>query len=78
MDDKDYKILELEAMLWKDRYNKAINVITGVKFYHKFLGPVVITEQCMQLQVKNPDPSTIFVEFEGEVREVTKNLLTMI
>jgi len=46
---------------------------TNVK--HTGLGPVKITEQCKELQKTNPDPTSIFVEHKGHIKEVTKSLV---
>jgi len=43
-----------------------------MKAYHKNLGFVKYTEACQFLQLTNPDPSSIFVEYDGEIIEVTK------
>lgn len=43
--------------------------------WHSSLGEVVITDQCRELQKLNLDPSTLFVEYEGQIREVTKSLV---
>lgn len=42
---------------------------------HKFLGKVQITEACMALQALNTDPSTIYVEYDDDIREVSKSLI---
>lgn len=42
---------------------------------HVFLGPVKWTLECAVLQHLNPDPTSIFVEYEGEPREVTMMLV---
>jgi hypothetical protein len=48
-----------------------------IKVLHKFRGEGYITEGCFVLQMKNPDPCSIFVEFEeGEPEEVTKKLVS--
>ena len=45
--------------------------------YHKNRGAGTITAICRALQKKNPDSTSIFVEFTaGEPEEVTKDLLT--
>ena len=44
--------------------------------WHVYLGECRITPETQELQSLNPDPSSFFVEFEGEIREVTKSLLS--
>jgi hypothetical protein len=46
-----------------------------MKFLHKNLGPVVFTEACEHLQKTNPDSSSVFVEHDGEVMEVSKSMV---
>jgi hypothetical protein len=43
--------------------------------WHRNLGEVWITEACDYLQNSNPDPSSCFVEHDGDVKEVTRNLV---
>lgn len=43
--------------------------------WHKYLGEVSITEACNYLQATNPDPSSMFVEHDGDLKEVTKSLV---
>lgn len=42
---------------------------------HKNLGNVYITDHCIFLQERNPDPTSIFVEHDDEIKEVCKHLL---
>jgi hypothetical protein len=44
-------------------------------YHHKFLGKVEVTDACRELNRNNPDKTTIFIEYEDDVREVTKNLI---
>ena len=46
-----------------------------MKAIHKNLGEVEYTEACRFLQLTNPDPSSIFVEHDGDIKEVTKSLV---
>ena len=43
---------------------------------HKILGVVDIDLQCQELQKSNPDTTTVFVKYNGEIREVSRDLLT--
>jgi len=43
-------------------------------FIHQNLGPVETTEACVGMQSLNPDPSSLFVEHDGDIIEVTKAL----
>lgn len=42
---------------------------------HKFLGKVEITEECLALQALSTDLSTVYVEYDGDIREVSKSLI---
>lgn len=44
--------------------------------HHRELGPVTITDECRELQRTNPDPTSTYVVHDGELKEVTKALLT--
>ncbi len=46
-----------------------------MKFIHKNLGSVEITEACAFMQKSNPDSSSIFVEHLGEIIEVSKHMI---
>lgn len=55
-------------------------IVTGLevgKYIHKFLGKVEITEACVYIQ-KNQgcDPTSIFVDCDGDIIEVSANLVT--
>jgi hypothetical protein len=43
---------------------------------HKNLGTVFITLECLALQLHNLDPTTIFVEHDGEIKEVSRSMMT--
>ena len=50
-----------------------------IKVKHQHRGEGLITEGCMILQMLNPDPTSIFVEFEkGEPEEVSRCLVEII
>lgn len=42
---------------------------------HSNLGEALITDACRYLQATNPDSSSVYIEHEGDVKEVTKNLV---
>ena len=42
---------------------------------HHNLGDVLITADCLALQQLNPDPTSIFIEHDGEIKEVSRALL---
>lgn len=46
-----------------------------MKTYHKKLGEVQITETCLAMQKLSCDHTSIYVEHNGEVKEVSKNLV---
>jgi len=49
-------------------------IIEGT-YDHKLLGKVVINKACLELQKKNLDKTSIFVEHDGGIKEVTKVLI---
>lgn len=44
--------------------------------WHRNLGRVKVTDACRELNRTNPDPTSTFVEHDGDVKEVTRALLT--
>ncbi len=46
------------------------------EYNHKNLGKVKIDEQCLQLQKRNPDSSSIYVNHNGEIKEVSKKMIS--
>lgn len=42
---------------------------------HRNLGAVRVTEACRYLQSTNPDQSSTYVEHDGDIKEVTKDLV---
>lgn len=46
-----------------------------VKRRHKNLGDVFITIDCLAMQLRNPDPTSIFVEHDGEIKEVSRSMI---
>ena len=43
--------------------------------HHKHLGEVKFTEACAEMEKTNPDKTSVFVEYEDDIREVTRNLI---
>ncbi len=43
---------------------------------HRHLGPCLVTEACEYLQRTNPDTTSMYVEHDGELKEVTKALVS--
>lgn len=52
-----------------------MEVALGYEVYHKYLGVCRITHACEYMQKSNPDVTSIFVEHDGEIKEVTKALV---
>lgn len=52
-----------------------MNLFIDERVCHKFRGEGIYTEQCDFLQKQNSDPSSIYLEFDGEILEVTINLI---
>jgi hypothetical protein len=42
---------------------------------HKNLGEVFVTVDCLALQLQNPDPTSLFVEHDGEIKEVSRAMM---
>lgn len=45
---------------------------------HRFLGLVWYSEGCKCLEDSNPDPSSLFVEHDGDTKEVSLSLITRV
>lgn len=45
------------------------------KATHRNLGIVEITEACLFMQDRNPDASTLYVEHDGDIKEVSYNMM---
>jgi hypothetical protein len=45
------------------------------KATHRNLGVVEITEACLFMQDCNPDASTLYVEHDGDIKEVSHNMM---
>jgi hypothetical protein len=59
-----------------ERMLKTLNV--GERLQHANLGVVTFSPEAAAMQAKNPDPVSLFVEFQGEVREVTATFVSRI
>lgn len=49
--------------------------MTGLEignYVHKHLGVVMVDDACVHLQKTNPDSSSMFVVYEEDIREVSK------
>lgn len=44
-------------------------------FKHKILGDIEITEECLKINLCNPDPTSTFVFHDGQIKEVSKSLV---
>lgn len=51
---------------------KSAEVVT-----HRNLGHVEIDEACLALQATNPDSTSMFVKHDGDIKEVTRALVSM-
>ncbi len=49
--------------------------VTG-KLWHKNHGEVVVNEDTQHLDRANPDPTSRFVQHDGDIIEVSKNMVT--
>jgi hypothetical protein len=48
------------------------------RYRHRNLGEVKVTLDCVRMQGLNPDSTTMFVEYEGEVIEISRDLITIL
>jgi hypothetical protein len=51
------------------------NVKTSRTVIHRNLGEVVINSECLFMQATNPDPTTIYVQHDGDIKEVSRNMI---
>lgn len=47
----------------------------GRKYWHRNRGLCVFTDPCAVIESYNPDPSSIFMEVDGELEEVSFSLI---
>ena len=52
--------------------------MANFKAYHKNLGEVIYSEACQFMQLTNPDPTSIFIEHDGDIKEVSKQLVVFV
>ena len=48
----------------------------GRKVTHRNLGECIININCLVMQVRNPDPTSIFVEHDGDIKEVSRSMIS--
>lgn len=48
-----------------------------IKAIHSHLGPVTITSNCIAMQLMNFDNTSLFVEHDDEIKEVSKDLVNI-
>lgn len=53
----------------KNKHCKAV-------YTHKFLGIVEINEECLKLYADSPDPTSMFVLHNNQIKEVSKSLVS--
>ena len=49
-----------------------------VRARHKILGECLVTQQCRYMQTANPDPLSMYIEHDGEIKEVTTALVEIV
>jgi hypothetical protein len=42
---------------------------------HRKLGECVINMECLAMQLRNPDPTSMFVEHDGDIKEVSRSMI---
>jgi len=52
-----------------------MNINISEEVIHAHLGVCIYTAECDHLQQSNPDPTSIYVENKGEIKEVSKALI---
>jgi hypothetical protein len=48
----------------------------GRKVTHRNLGECIINMECLALQLRNADPTSIFVEHDGDIKEVSRSMIS--
>ena len=46
------------------------------KVTHKNLGECIINMECLAMQLRNADPTSIFVEHDGDIKEVSRSMIS--
>ncbi len=46
------------------------------KVMHRNLGECIINMECLAMQTRNADPSSIFVEHDGDIKEVSRSMIS--
>jgi hypothetical protein len=46
------------------------------KVTHRNLGECIINMECLAMQLRNADPSSIFVEHDGDIKEVSRSMIS--
>ena len=42
---------------------------------HRNLGECIINLECLAMQLRNADPTSIFVEHDGDIKEVSRAMI---
>jgi len=45
------------------------------KVTHKNIGECIINMECLAMQLRNADPTSIFVEHDGDIKEVSRSMI---
>lgn len=45
------------------------------KVIHANLGAALVTDACRYMQATNPDSSSVYIEHDGDLKEVSKHLV---
>jgi hypothetical protein len=46
------------------------------KVTHQNLGECIINMECLAMQLRNADPTSIFVEHDGDIKEVSRAMIS--
>lgn len=50
---------------------KKSELIAGKKYHHRFRGDCVFTPMCEHMEKINPDPTSVYMQIEGDIIEVS-------
>jgi hypothetical protein len=49
---------------------------SGREVHHSNIGPCIVSPMCLEMQRTNPDKTSMYVYHDGDIKEVTKALVT--
>jgi hypothetical protein len=59
-----------------DELRQAWNSTWSRNVTHQNLGECTINMECLAIQLRNADPTSIFVEHDGDIKEVSRAMIS--